>query len=312
VDNTEELTVLSLCSGYGGLELGLSLALENPLRVVAVEIEAYGLANLVAKAEEGKLAIEALWPDLKTFPAERFRGCFDFVLAGYPCQPFSHAGKRKGTEDPRHLWPHIERIIEAVRPVWGFFENVPGHLTLGFPEVYCSLRDMGYSVEAGLFTAAEVGAPHKRQRLFILAHASGGSGSGREQEKRKRNRLNISPVHRTRQWPARPGEPQYEWEEPRVVEYASEHNGRTAKRRIHAAPKRESGTERPTDAVQGKTQPSMGSAANGAGSGLDPIANRVDRLRLCGNGVVPAQARKAFEVLYGLQIQTAESSGAED
>ena len=171
MDNPKQLTVLSLCSGYGGLELGLSRALENPLRVVAVEVEAYALANLVAKAEEGKLAIEALYPDLRTFPAERFRGCFDFVLAGYPCQPFSVAGKRAGTDDPRHLWPHISRIIEAIQPVFGFFENVPGHLTLGFPEVYRSLRDMGYSVEAGLFSAKECGLNHDRERLYILANS---------------------------------------------------------------------------------------------------------------------------------------------
>ena len=169
MDNTKEITVLSLCAGYGGLELGLSEALARPLRVVALEIEAYALANLVSKAEEGKLGIEALWPDLKTFPAEKFRGCFDFVVAGYPCQPFSVAGKRQGTDDPRHLWPHIARIVQAVEPLWCFFENVPGHLTLGFGEVYCSLRDMGYAVEAGLFTAAECGVAMRGIRLFILA-----------------------------------------------------------------------------------------------------------------------------------------------
>ena len=82
MDNPKELTVLSLCSGYGGIELGLSRALANPLRVVAVEIEAYALANLAAKAEEGKLAIEAMYPDLRSFPAKRFRGCFDIVIGG--------------------------------------------------------------------------------------------------------------------------------------------------------------------------------------------------------------------------------------
>jgi len=255
VDNPQHLTVLSLCSGYGGLELGLSRALENPLRVIAVEVEAYALANLVAKAEEGKLAIEALYPDLKTFPAERFSGCFDIITAGYPCQPFSVAGKQLGEKDPRHLWPHIARIIKAVRPVYGFFENVPGHLTLGFPEVYCSLRDMGYSVEAGLFTASEVGAPHKRQRLFILASSSDGAvgnaailkptqeqaSEGSLQEWAELSRAselaNTSGTEHERwqgqpsnnaeelqalagschKWPARPGQPQHKWEEPRVI-----------------------------------------------------------------------------------------------
>ena len=168
--NTEQLTVLSLCSGYGGLELGLSGALENPLRVVAVEVEAYALANLVAKAEEGKLAIEALWPDLKTFPAERFRGCFDFILAGYPCQPFSRSGKRRGKEDARHFWPYIREHIEAIRPVWVFCENVGGHLELGFDEVYRSLSGMGYAVEATLLSAAECAGSHERQRLYVLAY----------------------------------------------------------------------------------------------------------------------------------------------
>lgn len=169
MDNTKYINVLSLCTGYGGLELGLHRAMGRPLRVVAVEIEAFAEANLVAKAEEGKLAIEAVYPDLKTFPAERFSGCFDFILAGYPCQPFSVAGKRKGKEDPRHLWPYISDIISAVKPTYGFFENVAGHLTSGFPEVYRSLRNMGYSVEAGLFTAIECGLDIESKRLFILA-----------------------------------------------------------------------------------------------------------------------------------------------
>ncbi|HET6454964.1 MAG TPA: DNA cytosine methyltransferase, partial [Armatimonadota bacterium] len=267
VDNTKELTILSLCAGYGGLELGLARSLENPLRVVAVEIEAFALANLEAKAAQGALAIDAMWPDLKTFPAERFRGCFDFVIGGYPCQPFSHAGKRQGEDDPRHLWPYIAEIVRAVQPVWCFFENVAGHLSLGFPAVYRSLRAMGYQVEAGLFTAAECGAPHKRQRLFILAHRPGGgretvacgktSDSQRQRSNRSLDRgrllngsvrcgagelansaeLRFNGLPQRGQteaiairglpksvgrgcdrWPAGPGQPQYEWEEPRVVD----------------------------------------------------------------------------------------------
>jgi len=291
VDNTEAITALSLCAGYGGLELGLAAAIQRPMRVVAVEVEAFALANLVAKTEQGKMAVEAMWPDLRTFPAERFRGCFDFILAGYPCQPFSVAGKRQGEDDPRHLWPHIARIVKAIRPIYGFFENVPGHLTLGFPTVYRSLCDMGYSVEAGLFTAAEVGAPHRRERLFILAYSehngfftregprcigsavrntetrpdstsnserasksreladaecteqgqgvieetqagigrtglavngsvmADGNGSGCEEQRRAepvRQEYSAVECGGTR-WPARPGQPQHKWEEPRTV-----------------------------------------------------------------------------------------------
>lgn len=367
MDNTQDIAVLSLCAGYGGLELGLARALANPLRVVAVEIEAYALANLVAKAEEGKLAIEALWPDLRTFPAKRFRGCFDFVISGYPCQPFSVAGKRQGADDPRHLWPAIARIIAAVEPLWCFFENVPGHLSLGFPDVYCSLRDMGYKVEAGLFTAAECGAPHKRERLFILAHRQGKrnlpiqqqrqrsgvkssgeamadagspesgrlSGCQRQENptiraagelanctsERRRTRgakpkgfggeaslinggeladaaaqrvqgpepagptlSRRPPDEQGTQWPARPGQPQYEWEEPRVVgdaEYTRQRRSRRAAQRFGDR----------SELCAEKAQSRVGRAVDGT-------ANRVDRLRLLGNGVVPQQAEKAFRALY--------------
>ena len=95
------------------------------------------------------------------------------LTAGYPCQPFSVAGKRRGADDPRHLWPHVARIIGEVEPPFVFLENVAHHLRLGFPEVASGLVGMGYRLAAGLFTAAEVGAPHKRERLFILAIREG-------------------------------------------------------------------------------------------------------------------------------------------
>jgi len=171
VDNSQNITVLSLCAGYGGLELGLARALANPLRVVAVELEAYALANLVAKAEEGKMAIEAVWPDLRTFPAKRFRGCFDFVLAGYPCTPFSLAGQQTGEHHDQYIWPHIARIIAGTQPEWVFLENVPNHLHKGFPRVLKSLERMGFVFASGLYEAAETGASIRSRRLFVLAQA---------------------------------------------------------------------------------------------------------------------------------------------
>lgn len=178
VDHTEELRIISLCTGYGGLDEGLRMAVD-PIRVrevALVEIEAFATANLAAKMEKGAMDPAPIWTDLKTFPARHFRGKVHGITGGYPCQPFSTAGKRRGTEDPRHLWPYIREIVRTVRPVFCFFENVAGHLNLGFDEVYRSLVDLGYRVEAGLFTAAEVGAPHRRERLFILAYAESAIG----------------------------------------------------------------------------------------------------------------------------------------
>jgi site-specific DNA-cytosine methylase len=172
VDIAEELpTVIAFCAGYGGIERGLDLAgLEH--RVIAyVEIEAFAIANLVNKMEAGQLPPAPIYTDLKTFPAHLFRDRVDLITGGYPCQPFSAAGQRLGTEDPRHLWPYILDHINAIRPVRCFFENVEGHISLGLREVIDDLEGAGYSATWGIFSAAEVGAPHQRKRVYIMANS---------------------------------------------------------------------------------------------------------------------------------------------
>lgn len=134
-----------------------------------VEIEAFAISNLVAQMEEGAISPAPIWTNLKTFDARPFRGHVDLITGGYPCQPFSVAGRQKGKHDPRHLWPYLQGIIDTARPIRCFFENVAGHLNVGFPEVYASLRDMGYRVEAGLYTSKEARGSHIRTRLFIMA-----------------------------------------------------------------------------------------------------------------------------------------------
>ena len=164
---------LSLCSGAGGLDLGLAIAIPGYRAVGHVERETFAAATLVARMEDASLDQAVVWDDVGTFDGRPWRGAVDIVTAGYPCQPFSVAGKRRGAEDPRHLWPHIARIVGEVEPPFVFLENVAHHLHLGFPEVASGLVGMGYRLAAGLFTAAEVGAPHKRERLFILAIREG-------------------------------------------------------------------------------------------------------------------------------------------
>ena len=88
-----------------------------------------------------------VWDDVATFDGGSWRGAVDIVTAGYPCQPFSVAGKRRGAEDPRHLWPHVARIIGEVEPPFVFLENVAHHLRLGFPEVAAGLVGMGLSYD---------------------------------------------------------------------------------------------------------------------------------------------------------------------
>jgi len=211
VDSTDKSPalqrIISLCTGAGMLDRGTEIALGG-IHVTAIcEIEAYAVANLIAKMEAGEMVPAPVWTNLKTFPAKEFHGKIDGIIGGYPCQPFSNAGQREGESDPRHIFPDILRIIESIQPVWCFFENVEGHLSLGFDYVYKSLRNLGYAVEAGIFSASEVGAPHQRKRLFILAHRNS-SGSGKDSgwiEQPSGNR-----------WPSRPGEAQQEWEEKRT------------------------------------------------------------------------------------------------
>jgi len=153
------------------LERGLERAV-GPVTVAAyVEIEAFCIFNLVAQMEQGVVDPAPVWTDAKTFPARSFHRKIHGIIGGYPCQPFSLAGKRQGEADPRHLWPYLRSHIKSIRPVWCFFENVDDHLTLGFDTVYKELRAMGYRVEVGIYSAEEVGAPHERQRIFILALA---------------------------------------------------------------------------------------------------------------------------------------------
>ena len=115
--------VLSLCSGVGGLDLGLKLAMPTSRTVAYMEIEAYACEILVKRMQEKILDPAPLWSDIKSFDGKPWRGKVDLITGGYPCQPFSVAGKKLGEKDPRHLWPHVRRIVSEVEPTLCFFEN---------------------------------------------------------------------------------------------------------------------------------------------------------------------------------------------
>lgn len=175
VDSTQN--IISFCTGYGGIELGLRRVSDCFRTVAYVEIEAFAIANLVAKIEQGKLDAAPIWSDIKTFDGEPFRGTVHGLIGGYPCQGESLAGGRKGQNDDRWLWEYIRDAISVIRPQWCFFENVEGHASSGLRKVLCDLEKLGYRVESpsgkptwGMFTAAERGANHIRRRIFILAY----------------------------------------------------------------------------------------------------------------------------------------------
>ena len=220
MDTAKTITHLGLCAGYGGIELGLKRVIPTLRSVALCEIESFAVANLVSKMEAGLMDAAPIWTDLKTFPWESFRDRVDILTGGYPCQPFSAAGKRLGTDDPRHLWPFIADGIRILRPKLCFFENVEGHISLGLREVIGELESMGYKVSWGIFSAAECGAPHQRKRVFILANSSSQrspSGISGQESRYERAAREFDDGGHQAGWPSRPGEQQYGWEPPRVV-----------------------------------------------------------------------------------------------
>lgn len=227
VGTAKELTHLSLCAGYGGIDLGLCRVFRAVRTIGYVEIEAYAIRNLVQKIEAEHLECAPLWTDLKTLPWELFSGRVDILSGGFPCQPFSCAGYRAADSDPRHLWPYILRGIKQLgRPAFVFLENVAGILSAQLkgsdwsdPEstpvlqhVLRELERVGYKAEAGIFSAAEVGAPHQRKRVFILAIRADLKPSGYELISNELRSDEPSTVY-----PAGRGAEQYQWEPPRVT-----------------------------------------------------------------------------------------------
>jgi DNA (cytosine-5)-methyltransferase 1 len=156
------MRVGSLFSGYGGLDMavGGDLAWYSEIEPAACKVmEAHypGVPNLgdITKVD---------WSQVEPV---------DVITGGYPCQPFSTAGNRKGKHDERHLWPHVRDAIVAIRPRRAVLENVRGHLTLGFADVLADLACLGVSARWGVIRASDAGAPHARARLFIVAYPKG-------------------------------------------------------------------------------------------------------------------------------------------
>lgn len=201
------ITTLEMCAGYGGIGLGIKNIFGERLRTIAYcELEGFAQANLISKMEKGLLDAAPIWSDLKTFPYESFHGLVDILIAGYPCQPFSSAGKRAGKDDPRHLWPWIADGIRLLRPRVCFFENVEGHISLGLSTVISDLEELGYKVSWGIFSASvDAGAPHQRKRVFILAHLRSKGLEGSTGKILQRDIYGFASNGST-SWPSRPGE----------------------------------------------------------------------------------------------------------
>ena len=158
---------VDLCSGIGGFALGFQWAGLSPQPQLFCDIEPW--CRSILQQHWPNVPVASDVKELSNDPDRNVPDC-DILTAGYPCQPFSAAGKRKGTEDDRHIWPYILKIVASKRPTWCVFENVYGHISLGLDEVLTDLEHEGYTTRTFVVPACGVNAPHKRNRVWIIAH----------------------------------------------------------------------------------------------------------------------------------------------
>jgi DNA (cytosine-5)-methyltransferase 1 len=300
---------LAICAGGGGLELGLSLALGDDYRCLCyVEREAYAAATLVKRMGEGWLDTAPVWDNLDTFTGDVVRpfvGRIDLLAGGIPCQPHSTAGQQRGAGDERDLWPQTARLIREIHPGSVFLENVPPIARYYWERIRPELRDMGYETTEGIFSAAEVGANHRRERFFVLAYRHGEQSHLLEWAARAESlRSSHALAH------------------PEGLGYTT---GRESGRAEETHPRSQLAGADVSDAqgeqdrgvLVGELSPNPSPSGNGTGQtnwwATEPdvgrvangVAHRVDRLRLTGNGVVPLQAAYAFTTLLAtMKVET--------
>ena len=262
------MKVIDLFSGIGGFSYGLSLS-GKPFKTIAF-------------CEQNKFCQKVLkkhWPDIPIYndirklDGKQFRGTVGLICGGFPCQPYSIAGKKKGIADDRDLWPEMFRIVREVKPTWVLGENVANFANMdgGYNRTHSDLEKEGYEIRAFEIPAIGLGAPHIRKRLWIVAH-SDGSRRGNKQESRQE--CESSPLVIDN------GETQ-----------SLAHSDSIRSQRIWPDGDKE-GWERQEKGTSGlcnragnsysnwEIEPDVGRVAHG-------VPNRVDRIKALGNSVVP-------------------------
>ena len=374
------LNGLALFAGYGGLEIGLS---EYVRTVCYVERELYPVAVIRSRIKEGKLDDAPIWDDVTTFDGTKWRGKVDIISGGFPCQDISVAGKGRGIKEGTRsgLWFEFLRIINEVRPAFVFVENVSALTHRGLDIVLGQLSEAGYDARWTDLRASDVGAPHRRERMFILAHskqprtirqgeseslsedrrdeiqpdrlqtaeeahAGGNYNSRREADVADtklcgyEGRIDVEGQERcegvgesiidgTLYKPSTDGEkenladtseqrPQNKTDKQKLEgegrsELQFRESGDNGTEDMADTTKRKSGEQETRNWRKGSERGSSEhdwrqdpadldpSSESFVGRVADGVANRVDRIKCLGNGVVPQQAERAWEILMGVQ-----------
>lgn len=282
------LTQLELFAGIGGF--GLAGHWAGIKTVCQVEIDPFCQKVLQKNFPNAKR-----YADVKKFDGKPWRGAVDIISGGFPCQPYSAAGKRLGKEDERHLWPEMLRVIREVRPRWIVGENVFGLVNwskgLVFDEVQSDLESEGYEVQAFVLPAAAVNAPHRRDRVWFVAYAGDngsvtpevgpGVGKGNDRDKAGENE--------TEQFAGRSGA------DAAIAANATKGGGssgtqdkigKLGRQRLNKHDKRITWNE-------ATSEPALCGVDDGVSSGLDK--NRNKRIGALGNAIVPQVAYQIFK-----------------
>lgn len=311
---------LALFAGAGGGLLATKWLL-GWRTVCYVENAAYPAQVLQARIRDGLLDDAPIWDDAHTFDGTPWRGCVDIVTAGFPCQPFSGAGKGLADRDPRNLWPDTARIIREVRPRFVFLENVPNlrcpirrdgnSLPSYFGRVLGDLAESGYDVRWDCIPASAIGANHQRDRLWIVAHANNGC-SQRAQDKIRTGRhtaelccenVAYSTEPRLEGTP-RQRMPAAQWTNVKLTRSCKDvanANSRGCKRNTHKQEGKETVFSRSNPTRESLGQSTWWQVEPQLGRVVDGLAHRVDRLAAIGEGQVPTVAATAWQLLTSVK-----------
>jgi DNA (cytosine-5)-methyltransferase 1 len=273
---------VDIFSGIGGFPLGFEWAgLSEPS--MFCEIDPW--CRQVLRKHWPTVPITNDVKELANDPEKLVPDC-DILTGGYPCQPFSVAGKQKAHEDDRHLWPYLYQIITRKRPTYAVLENVYGHIGLGLDTVLLDLEAEGYSTRTFVVPACSVNAPHRRDRLWIVAYSDGKGLEGRKDSRDSEEEGQINNEQSTRcsdrttvaNSDSQRGSCRSTWREDAEDVGQSSRGEGNYRSRVEAW----------------ESEPNVGRVANG-------IPKRVDRLRGLGNAIVPQIAMQ-----IGLTIKEME------
>jgi DNA (cytosine-5)-methyltransferase 1 len=303
---------LALFAGAGGGILGGEIL--GWRCVCAVEIDDYARRVLMARQDDRSLPAFPIWDDVRTFDGRAWHGLVDIITGGFPCQDISIAGSGLGLEGERSgLWREMRRIVGEVEPRYVLVENSPALTYKGLDQILSDLAEMGYDARWGVLGAIHAGAPHRRERIWIVAHAAAlGGAAGPTDTARGQKGVADQPIdcgaddtnadrgRCEKLWLAEYGKQQRARRDqpdglgetgwgPREDVSNTDSAGREQQRRAGPGGSKHGATER---GDWWATEPSVGRMADG-------VACRVDRLRCLGNGQVPAVVALAWHLLTG-------------